>query len=93
MAIARALFFEPSVLLADEPTGNLDSSTSEQLWGVLRDITAERRLIMLLVTHEPTAAVHCDRVFLLQDGRICDTFDVEGIDAAELATRAQRAGW
>ncbi|MHC4990320.1 MAG: ABC transporter ATP-binding protein, partial [Planctomycetota bacterium] len=90
VAIARSLLFEPSVLLADEPTGNLDSSTSEQLWALLREITAQRRITLIMVTHEPTAAVHCDRVYLLRDGRIAGSFDVDGMDAAQLATRAQR---
>jgi putative ABC transport system ATP-binding protein len=91
VAIARALLFEPPVLLADEPTGNLDSASGDQLWSVLRDITAERKITLLLVTHEPSAAVHCDQVFLLRDGVIAGSFDVDGLDAAQLATRAQRA--
>jgi ABC-type lipoprotein export system ATPase subunit len=92
VAIARALLFEPTVVLADEPTGNLDSTTSRQLWKLLRTITEQRGITMVLVTHEPSAAIHCDRVYLLRDGRIDDVFDVEGIDEVELATRAQRAG-
>jgi putative ABC transport system ATP-binding protein len=81
VAIARALFFEPRVLVADEPTGNLDSRTSAQLFELLRDLAAQRRITMLMVTHEPTAAAHCQRVHLLRDGRIEDTFDVDGLDA------------
>ena len=49
---------EPSVVLADEPTGNLDSTTSRQLWSLLRTITEQRRITMVLVTHEASAAVH-----------------------------------
>ena len=89
VAIARALFFEPAVLLADEPTGNLDSATSENLWKLLQDLADQRRLTALMVTHEPSAAAHCRRVFVIRDGLIEKTFDVDGIDAAELATRAQ----
>lgn len=91
VAIARALMFEPSVVFADEPTGNLDSATSEQVWALLESLARERELTILMVTHEPSAAAHCRRVFVIRDGLIESTFDVEGIDAAELATRAQHA--
>lgn len=89
VAIARALLFSPSVLLADEPTGNLDSATSQSLWALLRDLAEQRKMTVIMVTHEPSAAVNCRRVFVIRDGVIENTFDVEGIDAAELATRAQ----
>ena len=89
VAIARALYFAPRVLFADEPTGNLDSSTSGQMWELLSAIAAERDLTVVMVTHEPAAAVHCQRVCLLRDGLIESTFETEGLDAAELATRAQ----
>jgi putative ABC transport system ATP-binding protein len=91
VAIARSLLFEPSVLLADEPTGNLDSTTSQQVWSLLRDIAEQRNLTVLMVTHEPSAAVNCKRVFVIRDGTIETSFDVEGLDAAELATRTQHA--
>ncbi len=91
VAIARALLFEPTVLFADEPTGNLDSRTSQQVWKLLGELAAERQLTVLMVTHEPEAAVHCQRVFVIRDGRIDSSFDVDGLDAAELATRAQHA--
>jgi putative ABC transport system ATP-binding protein len=89
VAIARALLFEPTVLLADEPTGNLDSATSQNLWNLLKEIAIQRRMTVLMVTHEPSAAVHCRRVFVIRDGLIQSTFDVNGINAVELATRAQ----
>ena len=91
VAIARALYFEPAVLLADEPTGNLDSTTSAQMWDLLKQLATERQLTVLMVTHEPSAAVHCRRVFVIRDGRIETSFDVDGLDAAELATRTQLA--
>jgi putative ABC transport system ATP-binding protein len=91
VAIARALLYEPGVLLADEPTGNLDSATSQQMWTMLRALAAERHLTVLMVTHEPMAAVHCQKVFVIRDGVIETSFDVEGLDAAELATRTQLA--
>lgn len=90
VAIARALLFDPPVLFADEPSGNLDSATSAALWRFIRDLVEETARTVVMVTHEPAAALHCRRVFLLSDGRITDTFETEDLDAAELATRAQQ---
>jgi putative ABC transport system ATP-binding protein len=90
VAIARALLFEPPVLMADEPTGSLDSETARQLWRMLRPLVAARGMTFLMVTHEPAAAAQCDRVYLLFDGTIRDSFAVDGMNAAELATRAHR---
>ena len=89
VAIARALLFEPAIVFADEPTGNLDSATSRQIWELLRQLVDESGVTVLMVTHEPAGAAHCRHVFLLRDGRISGSFDVDGLDAAELATRAQ----
>ncbi len=89
VAIARALLFEPAIVFADEPTGNLDSATSRQIWELLRRLAEESGVTVLMVTHEPAGAAHCRHVFLLRDGRISGSFDVDGLDAAELATRAQ----
>ena len=91
VAIARALFFSPPVLFADEPTGALDSRTSRELWRLLSDLATEGGSTVLMVTHEPDAASHCERVFVLRDGVIADSFDVEGLDAAGVATRSHRA--
>ena len=91
-AIARALLFAPPVLLADEPTGNLDSHSSDQLWTLLEELAAQRRMTVIMVTHEPAAAIHCREVFFLRDGRIAGAFNTEHHDAAELATRAQQLG-
>lgn len=90
IAIARALLFEPGVLLADEPTGNLDSRSSETLWTLLEQLAEERKLTAVMVTHEPAAAMHCGRVFVMQDGRIVSDFTTEGLDALGVADRAQR---
>ncbi len=92
VAIARSLFFEPSVLFADEPTGNLDSHTAAQLFDLLTTIATDRQMTVLMVTHEPSAAVYCEHVFMLRDGAIATSFDVDGMDVTELATRAQFAG-
>jgi putative ABC transport system ATP-binding protein len=90
VAIARALIFSPRVLLADEPTGNLDSATSRQLWSLLQSLADEHSMTVVMVTHEPAAAVHCRAVFVLRDGRVEGSFDVDGADATDVAARYQR---
>lgn len=92
VAIARALLYSPPLLLADEPTGNLDSASSAKLWGLLAEIAREQNLLVLMVTHEPAAAAYCRKVFVLQDGRMKASIDVEleGLDAGGVATRYQQ---
>jgi putative ABC transport system ATP-binding protein len=75
VAIARALANEPKLILADEPTGNLDSERSRQILGLLADICRERSVGMLLVSHDPDAAGFADRVCDLRDGRVSDRAD------------------
>jgi putative ABC transport system ATP-binding protein len=69
VAIARALVNEPSILLADEPTGNLDSVTSEEIMGVFTDLHAAGQTV-IMVTHEAGIAAHAERVVVLRDGRV-----------------------
>lgn len=88
VAIARSLFFAPPVLFADEPTGNLDSVSSELVWESLGALARERRMIVLMVTHEATAAARCAGVTVLRDGQVAGRFDTEGLDAGDLAVRA-----
>jgi putative ABC transport system ATP-binding protein len=70
VAIARALVSEPTVLLADEPTGNLDSKTSAEVLDLLRETVTEYGQTTLMVTHDPRAAASADRVLFLADGRL-----------------------
>jgi putative ABC transport system ATP-binding protein len=70
VAIARALVSEPTVLLADEPTGNLDSRTSAEVLELLRETVREYGQTTLMVTHDPRAAASADRVLFLADGRL-----------------------
>jgi putative ABC transport system ATP-binding protein len=93
VAIARALLYRPPVLLADEPTGNLDSRSAALVWRLLRELAAEQEMTVLMVTHEPEAASYCRRIFVVGDGVIRGVIDAEqegGLDAGGVATRAQR---
>ena len=69
VAIARALVNDPSILLADEPTGNLDSVTSEEIMRVFGDLHAAGQTV-IMVTHEPDIAAHAERTVVLRDGRV-----------------------
>ena len=69
VAIARALVNDPSILLADEPTGNLDSVTSEEIMRVFADLHAAGQTV-IMVTHEPDIAAHAERVVVLRDGQV-----------------------
>ena len=70
VAIARALVMQPDVLLADEPTGDLDEHTADALHELLREMHAERGLTSIIATHNPRLAAACDRVLRLEDGRL-----------------------
>ena len=69
-AIARALTADPTVLLADEPTGNLDAASGHGVLELLRDLNRERGLTMIVVTHDPHIAQQADRVVRLAEGRV-----------------------
>jgi putative ABC transport system ATP-binding protein len=71
VAIARALVTNPAIILADEPTGNLDSKTSEEVMALFSALNREGRTI-LIVTHEPDIAAYCHRQIRMVDGRICE---------------------
>ena len=72
VAIARALITQPAVLLADEPTGALDSTTSRALLTTMRTMVEEQRQTLVMVTHDPMAAAAADDVVFLSDGRLVD---------------------
>ena len=83
VAIARALVMNPPLVLADEPTGNLDTASSAEVFALLRRIHAERGTSFVVVTHDPRLAARCDRLVELIDGRIArDEAIAEGVEPA-----------
>jgi putative ABC transport system ATP-binding protein len=72
VAIARALINDPGLLLADEPTGNLDSATGGEIVQLILDLRAERGMTVIVATHDPVVASRCERVVRLRDGAVID---------------------
>jgi putative ABC transport system ATP-binding protein len=70
VAIARALGTEPAIILADEPTGNLDSRSSEEIMAIVQRLNAERGITVIFITHEPDIAAHTRRILRMRDGLI-----------------------
>jgi len=90
VAIGRALVTDPAVILADEPTGNLDSANSKSVCELLRDLSVIHGKTIVMVTHEPTVAAYAQEVAVLKDGRLIDRFATEAVDGSQaLAARYQ----
>jgi putative ABC transport system ATP-binding protein len=70
VAIARALVADPAIILADEPTGSLDSTNGQRICEVLRQLNEEQQRTIVVVTHEPSVAIWSDRIVVLKDGRL-----------------------
>ncbi len=77
IAIARALVGQPQLLLADEPTGSLDSTTSREVMALLRTLNAELDITVLMVTHDLELAATCPRQIRLRDGRIAERAEAQ----------------
>jgi putative ABC transport system ATP-binding protein len=72
VAIARALVNQPAIILADEPTGNLDSQTSVEIMGIMQALNAQQGITIILVTHEPDIALYAQRVIVFKDGLVIE---------------------
>ncbi len=83
VAIARALVAEPALILADEPTGNLDTRAGDEIAGLLRQIADEWGRAILMVTHDPRIAAYADRIIFLKDGKVVDETRLSGNGADE----------
>ncbi len=81
VAIARAMVSDPLIILADEPTGNLDTRSGDEIASVLRGLVTDYGRTVLMVTHDPRIAAYADRIIFLKDGRIVDDSVMEGEDA------------
>ncbi|MFO1020887.1 MAG: ABC transporter ATP-binding protein [Planctomycetales bacterium] len=94
VAIARALVNEPSILMGDEPTGNLDSKTSRDIIKLFRELNENNGITVILVTHDQNVARNARRKIVLRDGRIvCDTQDIdEAINALQMVPVDEPAG-
>jgi putative ABC transport system ATP-binding protein len=93
VAIARALINTPSLLLADEPTGNLDSATAAEILQLLSALRREHAMTTILATHDPQVAAHCERLVRLRDGAVVDDIDLTGgYSAEEMIRRVGQLG-
>lgn len=77
VAIARALAAEPSLILADEPTGNLDTRSGDEIAGLLREVAKQYGRTVIMVTHDPRIAAYADRIIFLKDGKVVDETRLE----------------
>jgi putative ABC transport system ATP-binding protein len=93
VAIARALVNAPLLLLADEPTGNLDSANAAEILQLLTKLRAERAMTVILASHDPQVAAQCERLVRLRDGAVIDDIDLsDGYPADEVIRRVGQLG-
>ncbi len=93
VAIARALAAEPALVLADEPTGNLDTRAADEIAGLLRQVSDEWGRAVIMVTHDPRIAAYADRIVFLKDGKVVDETQLkqDGADHAAMVTGKMHA--
>jgi putative ABC transport system ATP-binding protein len=93
VAIARALITDPVLVLADEPTGNLDTKSSDEIAGLLKRVAQEFGRAVLMVTHDPRIAAYADRIVFLKDGKIVSEMQLESerTDHAESVSEIMKA--
>ena len=85
VAIARALAAEPSLILADEPTGNLDTRSGDEIASLMRDVAKKYGRTVVMVTHDPRIAAYADRIVFLKDGKIVDETILERKNGGSVA--------
>jgi putative ABC transport system ATP-binding protein len=87
VAIGRALVADPAVILADEPTGNLDSVNGKAVCELLRDLSLVHNKTIVMVTHEPSVGAYAQEVAVLRDGQLIERFSTAGVDGQGLAAK------
>jgi putative ABC transport system ATP-binding protein len=87
VAIGRALVADPAVILADEPTGNLDSASSRSVCELLRDLCLIHGKTIVMVTHEPVVGAYAGEVAVIRDGQLVDRFATDGLNGHDLAAK------
>ncbi len=90
VAIARALVAEPALVLADEPTGNLDTRSGDEIASLLRDVTKKYGRTVVMVTHDPRIAAYADRIIFLKDGKVVDETVLEKKDSKSAEVLASK---
>jgi putative ABC transport system ATP-binding protein len=78
VAIARAMIHQPKLVLADEPTGNLDTKSSKDVMGLLSRLNQEENSTILMVTHDPFAASYCEKIIFIKDGELVQQIQNNG---------------
>jgi putative ABC transport system ATP-binding protein len=93
VAIARALIADPILVLADEPTGNLDTKSSDEIADLLKQVAKEWGRAVLMVTHDPRIAAYADRIVFLKDGKVVNeaTLEAKRMDNADVVSKMMKA--
>jgi putative ABC transport system ATP-binding protein len=89
VAIARALAGQPRLILADEPTGSLDTAASDRIWNLLASVRERHGTTILIASHDPTLRDHVDRSLAISDGQVTEAADTEPITASEAAPEVE----
>jgi putative ABC transport system ATP-binding protein len=92
VAVARALVTEPALILADEPTGNLDTRSADEIAELLRQVAEEWGRAVVMVTHDPRIASHARRIIFMRDGRIVDDVRLDGDPVVAARAAMEKAG-
>ena len=87
VGVARALVVDPDIIFADEPTGNLDSHTSEEVMELMQRVVREQKKTLVMVTHDDHLATYADRVFHIRDGKILKIEDNRKTEQREEMTK------
>ncbi len=91
VAVARALANGPSVILADEPTGDLDSKSAKRLMDLIKELRRDKKVTFVVVTHDPIVIAQCDRAYAVRDGKVTHELSSKELESAMLSDKYNRA--